>query len=461
MLWITLRQLKSKQAPARRQAAEALAQAPDPGAFDALAEALADEDAEVRRHAATAIGKLEHERRSDILLKALGDRDPEVLKAVLAALKHSKDERLAPALIPLLRHTDPGVRGYAAALLNSRGWRPEERTEEINFHIARGQLAKAASHGAPAIQALESVIQTGSYTQRVAAVEALGKIDDQRVLKPLLAALRSADPSVCAAAATALGQRGDPQVCDSLLPMLRHADGHVRTMTVEALARTGGARVVDALKPMLRDPVWDVRRAAAAALGKLKDARAVEELTGTLRDDDADVREATAIALGGLSDRRAIGPLVKALADSTSGVRRIAAAALSRIDEDWSTSSEAQTAVEDLKGVLQDKDSDLRYTVGKLLHSLGVHTPETEVLLPGDTPSSSPEKRRKLAVSLLLATLCDGDRILRQAAAESLGHLGESRAEPALQRALRDADAGVRRAAEQALLALQETGKAT
>ena len=457
MLWLTLRQLKSKQAPARRRAAEELCQSPDPKAFDAMVAAQTDADDEVRRAITTALGKLEDDRRIEALLTALRDRDPEVLKAAMTGLKNSPDERIAPAMIPLMRHMDPGVRGYAATLLYARGWRPEEKTEEIHYQIARGQLAKAALHGSAAIQSLETVIQTGAYNQRVAAVEALGKIDDKRVIKPLLAALRSNDPAVCAAAISSLGQSGDAQICDAILGMLRHNDGHVRTVTVEALGRLGGGRVVDVLKPMLHDPVWDVRRATAAALGKLKDPRAVEVLTEALRDDDADVRETTAIALGSLKDRRAIGPLVKALADSTSGVRRIAAAALSRIDEDWSATEEAQGAVQELKGSLQSQDSEMRYTVSKLLNSLGVHTPETDVLLPNETPSSTPEKRRKLAASLLLATLCNADNILRQAAAESLGHLGEQRAEPALQRALRDTDSGVRLAAEKALVELRQT----
>jgi len=457
MLWLTLRQLKSKQAPARRRAAEELCQSPDPKAYSALAAALTDPDDEVRRIVVTALGRLEDDRRIEALITALRDRDPEVLKAALTGLKNSTDERIAPAMIPLMRHMDPGVRGYAATLLYARGWRPEERDEQLSYQIATGQLAKAALHGSAAIQALETVIQTGAYNQRVAAVEALGKIDDKRVIKPLLSALRSNDPSVCAAAISALGQTGDAQICDNIVGMLRHNDGHVRAVTVEALARLGAGRAVEPLKPMLRDPVWDVRRAAASALGKLKDARALEALTNALRDDDADVREATAIALGSLNDRRAIAPLVKALADSTSGVRRIAAAALSRIDGDWSSSEEAQGAVAELKNSLQEQDSDMRYTVSSLLTSLGVHSPETEVLLPNEMPTSTPEKRRKLAASLFLACLCDADNILRQAAAESLGRLGEQRAEPALQRALRDTDSGVRLAAEQALLALQES----
>jgi len=417
---------------------------------------MTDEDEEVRRFAITALGKIEDDRRIEPLVNALRDRSPGVLMAALTGVKNSTDERIIPAMIPLMRHMDPGVRGYAASLLYARGWRPEERDEKIHYQVASGQLGKAAMHGSAAIQSLETVMQTGNYNQRIAAVEALGRIDDKRVIKPLLSALRSNDPSVCAAAISALGQSGDAQICDSIIGMLRHNDGHVRMVTVEALGRLGAGRVVEPLKPMLRDPVWDVRRAAASALGKLKDARAVEALTEALVDEDADVREATAIALGSLNDRRAIAPLVRALADPTSGVRRIAAAALSRIDDDWSTSVEAQGAVAELKNSLQDQDSDMRYTVTSLLTSLGVHTPETDVMMPNETPTSTPEKLRKLAASLFLATLCDSDSVLRQAAAEALGRLSEQRAEPALQRALRDTDSSVRQAAEVALVALRQ-----
>ena len=208
---------------------------------------------------------------------------------------------------------------------------------------------------------------------------------------------------------------------------------------------------------MLNDPMWDVRRAAVETLGRLKDHRAVDALTHTLADKDADVREATAIALGGLSDRRAIGPLVLALKDGTSGVRRIAAAALSRIDENWSSSPEARAAAEELKPALYDRDPDVRHFVGQLLVSLGAAEPEASPEPAAvEVSASAMEKRRKLAVSLFLAILCDPDRDLRHAAAQALGRLGERRAEPALSRTLRDPDAAVRSAAEQALQALAQ-----
>ena len=156
------------------------------------------------------------------------------------------------------------------------------------------------------------------------------------------------------------------------------------------------------------------------------------------------------------NDRRAIGPLVHALKDTTSSVRRIAAAALSRIDESWSSSPEARAAAEDLKPSLHDRDPDVRQMVNQLLVSLGVvesdSSPAPEQQAEGS--EAAQEKRRKLAVGLFLAILCDVDRDLRQAAAEALGRLGERRAETGLVRALRDPDPDVRVATEQALRAI-------
>ena len=96
---------------------------------------------------------------------------------------------------------------------------------------------------------------------------------------------------------------------------------------------------------------------------------------------------------------------MKALADSTSGVRRIAAAASRASMATGVRRKKRRGAVAELKNSLQEQDSDMRYTVNGLLTSLGVHTPETDVLQPNETPTSTPEKRRKLAASLFLASL--------------------------------------------------------
>lgn len=452
MLWLTKRQLKSKDAAARRKAVEKLCQTPHPRAFRALRASLADEDAEVRRFAATALGKLEDERCLEPLLEALRDRDAGVLKAAILALKRSSDERVVAALLPLLRHPDAGVRGQAAQVLEFSGWRPASGEEEIRLLAAKGQFARMASHGVPAIAALEAVIDSGPYSLCVGAVEALGEIGDTRALRALLRALEANDSAVCVAAVDALCRVGDPQVVEPLIAALRHHNGHVRAAAIDALRRLDATTAVEPLRALLRDPVWDVRRAAAEALGRLKDPRALDALAEALADGDGDVREASVRALGGLGDRRAIGPLVLALKDPTSGVRRIAAAALSRIDPDWSSSAEAQGAVKELKSALHEGDSNVRHFVGQLLVSLGVMdqeaAPEAAV---DELLASAPAKRRKLAVSLFVSLLCDVDRDLRQAAAEALGRLGDDRAHSPLLRALGDPDAGVRCAVEVAL----------
>ena len=461
MLWLKLQQLKSNRVATRRNAAAALAAAPDPRALEALSKAAADADVEVRRHAVMALGKLEDPARMEPLLQALRDPDTAVQASALQAIKNSTDGRLLPLLQPLLKSPDPAVRGRAAMSLRTLGWRPDGREDEIAYLIAQGQLAKAATHGAAALESLQTVLRSGAYNQRVAAAEALGRINDRRAVKPLLEALKAEDSSVCAAAIGALVGLGDEQAYEQIRPLIRHADSHVRACVVDALARLGGARAVEALLPLLSDPAWDVRRTTASALGRLKDARAVEPLTKVLRDADADVRETVASALGHLRDRRAIGPLIKALADSSSSVRRVVTGALSRLDESWSTSVEAQGAVEELKSELLTSDSELRYTVEKLLTNLGVGSSggrRHEV--PVEAQASIAEKRQRLAMNLLLLTVRDADPALRLASIEAIGRLGDPRGEPALQAALCDPVPQLSQAAATALLAVQAGPKA-
>jgi HEAT repeat protein len=458
MLWLIQRQLKSKNVAVRRKAVERLCDTPQPRALEALRGALSDEDAEVRRLAATALGKLEDDNRIAPLLTALHDRDADVQKAAMVSLKRTSDERVPTALLPLLRHVNAGVRGCAAQVLEHIGWRPSKSEDEMWFLAAKGQCSRLAAFGAAALLPLEMVLNSGPYSLCVAAVQALGEIEDRRVVRLLLKALQSEDPGVCTAAVDALARVGGLEVGAPIIGMLRHKNGHVRLAAVEALGSLGVPGAAESLRALLSDPMWDVRRAAAETLGRLKDERALEVLTHALADKDADVREATAMALGGMSDRRAIGPLVLALKDSTSSVRRSAASALSRIDENWSASPEARAAVEELKPALYDRDPDVRHVVGQLLVSLGEVEPALSMEpAAAEVSASALEKRRKLAVSLFLAILCDADRDLRQAAAEALGRLGERRAESGLTRALRDPDAAVRSAAERGLQALAET----
>ena len=452
MLWLTKLRLRLGNAAIRRNAVKELCETPNRRAVRALSVALRDGDTEVRRFAVTALGKLEDERRIEPLVAALNDPAIEVQKAAILSLKRTSNKRVIPALVPLLRHTDAGVRGCVAQVLDYLSWNPTNREDEIWLLVAKGKFSHAASFGVPAITALEMVLHSGPYSLCVAAAHALGEIGDQRVVRPLLAALRSSDTAICVAAVDTLAKVGGPKVIEPITALLKHSNGEVRRAAVEALGKQGGPAVVEPLRQMLRDSLWDVRRAAAEGLGRLKGPGALEAISQALQDGDSDVREAAAIALGNLGDHGAIGPLVMALKDSSSGVRRIAAAALSRIDERWSASAEAQGAIAQLKPALQDKDPAVRHFVGSLLVGLGEVEPDVAPAEVVDESAVSLRgKRQKLAVSLFTAMLCDLDRDLRQAAAEALGRLGDRRAESALSRTVGDADPDVRHAAEKAL----------
>jgi len=416
-----------------------------------LKRALSDPDSEVRRLAVLAIAKVVDPQTSDLLLSALQDTDPEVQKAAVAALKQFSDPRMVQALLPLLRNQQAGIRSRALHLLESLNWHPEQPADEMWWHISKGQYYKAAVFADLAVEPLEMVFNNGPSSASVGALEALSQIDDPRANRVLAQGLKSRDSSVCVAAIEAVRKVGGPQSVELILPLLSHANGHVRTAAVDTLGRLSD-HPLEELRRMIKDPQWDVRRAVADALGRLRDQKAIDVLARALSDGDSDVRESAARALGNVRSRDGIVPLIMALKDTNSSVRRMAATALSRVDPEWSSSPEARVAANQLKPFLADRDPDVRHLVTQLLASIGAMEAHARVaIVPDPYMELSQNKRNKFAVGLLMVVLCDADRDLRQAAAEALGRLGDTRAIVPLNRAINDSDDGVRNAAGFAL----------
>jgi HEAT repeat protein len=450
MLWLTLQQLKSGDPEKRRQAVQRLAELESPKALDGLAKAVNDDDAQVRVAAVTALGGIVHEQSMELLLRALHDLEPLVRQAALSNLKDDGSERVQIAVAGALRDTDPGVRGRAARFLEQSAWHPRDLEDEIWVAIARGQMMRAASLGAAAIQPLESVLQAGRYSQQAAVVEALGAIPDERVLKSLLRALRSPDHVVCLAAISALTNAGGSGVVNDLAQMLKHNDHRIRTAAIEAVARFDAQSRAGALRDLLRDSMWDVRSAAAAALAKVKDPVTVDALVAVLNDPSTDVRTTAACSLGRIGDARAIGPLVLALKDSESDVRKMAAGALTQIDAKWAESEAARKLAPELRSALGSGDWAVRRAATYVLEQLGERqAPKIE---QPDTEMATPARRRQQAVLTTFTDLLrDADADLRLVATESLGRLGDARARSPLMTALTDVDKVVRLAAAHAL----------
>ncbi len=145
--------------------------------------------------------------------------------------------------------------------------------------------------------ALEHLLSSPTWIERVAAVRRLGEIHDESVITQLAHAMQDEHEAVRAAAASTLGKHA------------AHAP-----MGLLLLA--------------LHDTSWQVRAAAAQTLGKLGKRVPIEPLLHGLQDDDASVRAAVVSALGANGNRTAIEPLLIMLQDSSWQVREMAVASL-------------------------------------------------------------------------------------------------------------------------------------
>jgi HEAT repeat protein len=454
MVWLTIQQLKSQDPERRRKAVERLGEMQNPKALPTLAKATADSDPLVRIAAVVALGLLGGEQAMEAILRAWSDRSGEVRLAVITQLKENLSDRATSVLVSALRDSDAIVRARAARLLELRGWHPVEVEDEVWLAIARGKLSQAATSGAVAIRPLESILQDASAgSLHIAAVEALGTIPDERVMKCLVRCLRSTDQTVVTTAIGALVNAGGSEVVNDLAPLLKHKNNQIRSDAVDALARFDASRWAEDFRTLLRDQTWDVRCAAANALAKSPEAATVDALILTLKDQYEDVRAAAASSLGRIKDARAIGPLVLALKDPGTNVRRFAAASLAQIDPNWTESEAARNMIPDLRSSLASGDWMVRSAAATALKQLGADSGGA-MGAAGKEMATPGRRRQAVVLGAFTALLQDTDPDLRLAAAVSLGQLRDQQARSPLMTALSDTDALVRHAATEALLNL-------
>ncbi len=96
-------------------------------------------------------------------------------------------------------------------------------------------------------------------------------------------------------AAKALGQMGDERVVAPLVQALRDSEVAVRWEAARALSIIGEPAVQPLLK-LLHDSDDDVRGHAAHALGDIRDARALAELERMAREDQGTMLNGTPVA---------------------------------------------------------------------------------------------------------------------------------------------------------------------
>lgn len=195
----------------------------------------------------------------DIQIDLLKDSDWVVRREAVITLGEMGDERCIEPLVRCLRDGDWQVREAAVDAL--------------------------AMIGSPAVELLIRYLR--DWDARKYTIRALGKINDERVLDPLISLLKNDEFKDDAT--WALADLGKPAV-GKLVECLKDKDEFVRKQSILALGEIKDSAAVDALIEKLKDPDWFTRLTAAASLEKIGDQRGREAVKPLLKDPDLVVR---------------------------------------------------------------------------------------------------------------------------------------------------------------------------
>ena len=319
-----------------------------------------DELDELRAEAATALGKLGDRRAVPALMEAIRDRhrDGLVLNA-LRALGDIADPRTAPEIIEFVeeRFSRIGLTGTRVlgklgdpqagdllidALYRSRNYGPSSQADLVeaasealgNLGIVRAiphllaqlhrteytevvTVVKALRQlgDTLAMQVLFEMLESpaSDVAQQIEAARALGGLEDQAAVPPLIRALEDENAQVRRSAAYALRNLKAPEAFHPLVDLLDDDEEGVRAAALSALGGLGDQRAVPLLMRALEDEGPETRGAAARALGQMGVVEAYESFIDMLGDEDGRLRMAAAFALGQIDDQRAVPHLVDAL----------------------------------------------------------------------------------------------------------------------------------------------------
>ena len=152
--------------------------------------------------------------------------------------------------------TDPMVRQYAAYLLgkaqNPRAIQPLiEALGDFDKSVREQAVLALSAIGKSAIEPLSAAMKEPRWETRYRAVEALGKIADEKAVKPLIQALKDNRDHVRYMAAKGLREFRDSDAIEPMIILLKDENMYVRMMAVRALGALGGKKSKAALEKAL------------------------------------------------------------------------------------------------------------------------------------------------------------------------------------------------------------------
>jgi HEAT repeat protein len=245
----------------------------------------------------------------------------------------------------------------------------------------------------------------------------------------LISALADENPRIRAEAAHMLGRIKDRTAGVAVVALLQDTDPQVREAAAEAVGHVADATALAGLVSLLEQEAY--RDTAGNVLGRLKDPASMEPLAAMLKSQDLTARRMAAEALEQLADPRSVDAWIEAMA--VPDLREIASRSLKRI-------SDLRERISEILDRLRDTEDTVVLEEARIGVSM-------DLILLG-----------RPAVSELIEALDDDLWVVREAAGQALGIIGDMRAiEPLLDKAQHDRDMGVR---ESCIKALGEFGDA-
>ena len=248
-----------------------------------------------------------------------------------------------------------------------------------------------------------------------------------RAVQALVEVLRSGTPELKREAAAMLARIKDPQAGVALVGLLEDGEEAVRKAGATALEQMAGvldAETASALVALLpRTQEADSRLLVTHLIGAVPTA--VAPLCEMMRHPDPDAQVAAATMLDHLLDPRSVDAFIDAMGQPA--VRDIAAGTLKKLGAIRERIDDSFNALRDVEGASEREEARM----STVINLLGIGRPSVEILLE---------------------YLEDEDWLVREAAADLLGKIGDVRAvDPLMKRLAMDQDTGVKELAIKAL----------
>ncbi len=244
---------------------------------------LQDKDEIVRQRIVDLLGDLNNTSAVPTLIDVLKkDEYKNVQQAAAEALAKSRDKRAIPALLEKLESSNPLVRYYAVSALGS--FNDDNIIEQLLDIMSDPEEASDVKHQAALSlsqiknQAAEPTLlkifnsQNQSAQNKLLAALTLGSLGNPIGFRLALESAKRDDVYLVGLALEALGRIQDERALPILIENLKYGNKALRALAAEALGYLGDPKAIPALEQALNDPISGVQNSARVALSKLNNA---------------------------------------------------------------------------------------------------------------------------------------------------------------------------------------------